>query len=76
MDTDYAGKPIKSHKLIGYNPKTKAFFSYVYSNNAPDPYETISTIHNDRKSQVALQLRKGGSLVVIKKKRNCKIYHF
>ena len=57
---DYAGKPIKSHELMGYNPKTKAFSSYVYSNMAPDPCETISTIHNARKSQVALQLRKGG----------------
>jgi len=38
MDMDYAGTPIKSHELIGYNPKTKAFSSYVYSNMAPDPW--------------------------------------
>ena len=36
MDCD--GKPIKSHELIGYNPKTKAFSSFVYSNMAPDPW--------------------------------------
>ena len=38
MDMDYAGTPIKSHELIGYDPKTKAFSSYVYSNMAPDPW--------------------------------------
>lgn len=75
MDIDYADKPIES-RTYRLQSKNKAFFSYVYSNIAPDPYETISTIHNARKSQVALQLRKGGYLVVIKKKRNCKIYHF
>jgi hypothetical protein len=37
MEMDYDGTPIKSHELIGYNPKTKAFSSYVYSNMAPDP---------------------------------------
>src|ERR1044071_2407588 len=35
MEMSYAGKPIKSHELIGYNPKTEAFSSYVYSNMAP-----------------------------------------
>ena len=35
---DYAGTLIKSHELIGYNPKTKRFQSYVYSNMAPDPW--------------------------------------
>jgi hypothetical protein len=41
MDMDYAGTPIKSRELIGYNPKTKSFSSHVYSNMAPDawPYE-------------------------------------
>jgi hypothetical protein len=38
MEMDYAGAPIKSHELIGYNPKTGAFSSYVYSNMAPDPW--------------------------------------
>jgi hypothetical protein len=38
MDLDYAGTPIRSHELIGHNPKTKAFSSYVYSNMAPDPW--------------------------------------
>src|SRR5688572_21718966 len=41
MEMDYAGTPIKSRELIGYNPETKAFSSHVYSNMAPDawPYE-------------------------------------
>jgi hypothetical protein len=38
MEMDYAGTPIKSHEVIGYDPKTKAFSSYVYSNMAPDPW--------------------------------------
>lgn len=38
MEMDYAGTPIKSREIIGYNPKTKAFSSYVYSNMAPDPW--------------------------------------
>src|SRR5262245_66691366 len=38
MQMDYAGKPIRSHELIGYDPNTEAFASYVYSNMAPDPW--------------------------------------
>jgi hypothetical protein len=38
MEMDYAGKLIKAHELIGYDPKTKAFSSFVYSNMAPDPW--------------------------------------
>lgn len=38
MKMDYAGSPIKSREIIGYNPKTKAFSSNVYSNMAPDPW--------------------------------------
>jgi hypothetical protein len=38
MELDYAGTQIKSREIIGYNPKTKAFSSYVYSNMAPDPW--------------------------------------
>ena len=38
MEMDYAGTPIKSREIIGYNPKTRAFSSYVYSNMAPDPW--------------------------------------
>jgi hypothetical protein len=38
MELDYAGTKIKSREIIGYNPKTKAFSSYVYSNMAPDPW--------------------------------------
>ncbi len=38
MVLDYAGTQIKSREIIGYDPKTKAFSSYVYSNMAPDPW--------------------------------------
>jgi hypothetical protein len=38
MEMDYDGSLIKSHELIGYDPKTKAFASQVYSNMAPDPW--------------------------------------
>jgi hypothetical protein len=38
MDMDYAGKRITAHELIGYDPETKAFSSFVYSNMAPDPW--------------------------------------
>jgi hypothetical protein len=38
LDMDYGGVRIKSHELIGYNPKTRAFSSFVYSNMAPDPW--------------------------------------
>jgi hypothetical protein len=41
MEMDYDGMPIKSRELIGYDPKTKAFASYVFSNMSPDalPYK-------------------------------------
>ena len=38
MEMDYDGTPITSHELIGYDPKAKAFASFVYSNMAPDPW--------------------------------------
>jgi hypothetical protein len=38
LEMDYAGALIRSHELIGFNPKTKAFSSHVYSNMAPDPW--------------------------------------
>ncbi len=38
MKMDYAGTTIKSREIIGYNPRTKTFSSYVYSNMAPDPW--------------------------------------
>jgi hypothetical protein len=47
MEMDYAGTPIKSHELIGYNPKTKAFSSHVYSNMAPDPWPYEWDIQGD-----------------------------
>jgi hypothetical protein len=41
MKLDYAGTLIKSHEIIGYNAKTRAFSSNVYSNMAEEswPYE-------------------------------------
>lgn len=47
MDMDYAGTRIKSRELIGYNPKTKAFSSYVYSNMAADPWPYEWDIQGD-----------------------------
>jgi hypothetical protein len=47
MDMVYAGTPIQSHELIGYNPKTKAFSSYVYSNMASDPWPYEWDIEGD-----------------------------
>lgn len=38
MEMDYAGTPIKSREIIGYDPGTRAFSSFVYSNMAPDPW--------------------------------------
>ena len=38
MEMDYAGKRIVARELIGYDPKTGAFSSSVYSNMAPDPW--------------------------------------
>ena len=48
MDLDYAGTSIKSRELIGYNPKTKAFSSFVYSNMAPDPWPYDWDIQGDK----------------------------
>jgi hypothetical protein len=47
MEMDYAGTMIKSREIIGYNPKTKAFSSYVYSNMAPDPWPYEWNIQGD-----------------------------
>ena len=47
MDMDHDGKRIKAHELIGYNPKTKAFSSFVYSNMAPDPWPYEWDIQGD-----------------------------
>jgi dihydrofolate reductase len=38
VEMDYAGTQIHSHELIGYNPKTGAFSSCVYSNMAAEPW--------------------------------------
>lgn len=38
VEIDFAGfVNIKSRELIGYDPETKAFASYVYSNLSPEP---------------------------------------
>lgn len=47
MNMDYDGMPIKSHEIIGYNPETKAFSSYVYSNMAADPWPYSWNIEGD-----------------------------
>jgi hypothetical protein len=47
MEMDYAGTPIKSRELIGYDPKTKAFTSSVYSNMAPDPWPYAWDVQGD-----------------------------
>ena len=47
MEIDSDGKPIKSHELISYEPKTKAFSSYVYSNMATDPWPYEWDIQGD-----------------------------
>jgi hypothetical protein len=47
MAMDYDGTPIKSHEVIGYNPKTSAFSSYVYSNMAADPWPYEWDIQGD-----------------------------
>jgi hypothetical protein len=47
MKLNYAGAPIQSHELIGHNPKTRAFSSYVYSNMAPDPWPYEWDIQGD-----------------------------
>ena len=48
MEMDYAGTPIKSREIIGYNPKTKAFSSFVYSNLAPDPWPYEWDVQGDK----------------------------
>ena len=48
MNMDYAGTKIKSREIIGYNTKTKAFSSSVYSNMAPDPWPYEWDVHGDR----------------------------
>jgi dihydrofolate reductase len=47
MHMDYAGTAIHSHELIGFNPKTGAFSSYVYSNMAAEPWPYEWDIQGD-----------------------------
>ena len=56
MEMDYAGTPIKSHELIGYDPATKAFSSAVYSNMAPDPWPYEWDVQGD---DLTISIRKG-----------------
>jgi hypothetical protein len=38
VEIDFAGMfHVKSHELIGYDPETESFASYVYSNLSPEP---------------------------------------
>ncbi|HYD55174.1 MAG TPA: DUF1579 family protein [Gemmatimonadaceae bacterium] len=47
MEMDYAGTIIRSREIIGYDPATRAFSSYVYSNMAPDPWPYRWDIQGD-----------------------------
>ena len=47
MEMDYDGQPIRSREIIGYDPKSGAFSSYVYSNMAPDPWPYAWDIRGD-----------------------------
>ena len=47
MDMDYDGKAIRAHELIGFDPKTGAFSSQVFSNMAPDPWPYIWDVQGD-----------------------------
>jgi len=47
MTMDYAGKAIVSRELIGFDPKSGAFASFVYSNMAPDPWPYRWDIQGD-----------------------------
>lgn len=55
MEMDYDGKPIRSHELIGYDPKTGAFSSLVFSNMAPDPWPYEWDIRGD---DITIAIRK------------------
>jgi hypothetical protein len=56
MEMDYDGKSIKSHELIGYDPKTKAFASLVFSNMAPDPWPYQWDVQAE---DISISIRKG-----------------
>lgn len=47
MEMDYDGMPILSHELIGYDPKTGAFASQVYSNMAAEPWPYAWDVRGD-----------------------------
>ena len=47
MEMDYDGLPIRSHEIIGYDPDTGAFSSWVFSNMAPDPWPYAWDIRGD-----------------------------
>jgi hypothetical protein len=56
MEMNYDGQVIKSHELIGYNPKTKAFASLVFSNMAPDPWPYEWDVQGD---DIRISIHKG-----------------
>jgi hypothetical protein len=47
MEMDYDGQRIKSHELIGFDPKTNAFASLVFSNMAPAPWPYVWDVRGD-----------------------------
>lgn len=47
MEMDYAGMPIRSHELIGYDAKTGAFASNVFSNMAAEPWPYTWDVRGD-----------------------------
>lgn len=55
MAMDYDGAPIRSHELIGYDPKAGAFASQVYSNMAGDPWPYQWDIQGD---DITISIRK------------------
>ncbi len=56
MEMDYAGTPIRSREIIGYEPKTGAFRSHVYSNMAPDPWPYEWDVQGD---ELTISIRSG-----------------
>lgn len=47
MEMDYGGQPILSHELIGFDEKTGAFASQVWSSMAADPWPYTWDVQGD-----------------------------
>jgi hypothetical protein len=56
MDMDYAGTRIVSRELIGYNAKTKAFSSLVFSNMAAEPWPYRWDVRGNR---ITISIKRG-----------------